>query len=139
MIKIDKRKAIQLLEQAVAERGEDYVYGEHFKYCEYTSHPELANYDDMFPACVVGVAMVNAGIPVEVLDDITGPVEDLVVELRERGEAKISESAARILNAAQRVQDASITGVDAITQEALVRGEQTWGKALAAAKAVAGV
>lgn len=51
--------AIEMLEQAVQERGEDYVYPDEWKYqgllCQYVI-------GDGTPGCIVGTALINNGV-----------------------------------------------------------------------------
>jgi hypothetical protein len=59
-IEIDKARALQLLEEAVAERGADYVYDDSDIGCVYVTK-------DGTPACGVGLALTKAGVPLELL------------------------------------------------------------------------
>lgn len=59
MITIDRSTALSLLEQAVAERGPDYVYP-NVGHCTYT--------DNGKPSCGVGLALYIAGVPLHRLE-----------------------------------------------------------------------
>lgn len=141
MIKIDKRKAIELLEAAVAERGADYVYGDHFNECLYASYVEDRAVP--VPSCIVGVAMNKLGIPADRLVDIYGTVPEVSGDFENEVGILLSENAIKVFRAAQIIQDASLSGslYDDVHEKStkVVKAEQTWGKALEAAKAVAGV
>lgn len=61
MIKLDKATTKRLLDEAVAARGEDYVYEQPIAdWCVYT-------YDGK-PSCIVGHVLDAAGIPLEELE-----------------------------------------------------------------------
>lgn len=135
-IHIDKARALELLEQAVAERGPEYryplndtcqyVYAEH----EYVDAPAGAvGWKTTYagPACIVGVVMHKAGVPLANLD-VEGDVTDLAHRLRVNKVAVIDNDALEILSAAQLVQD---------EREESDGERNTWGSALEAAKEAA--
>lgn len=77
---ITKDRALALIDEVVAERGEDYRYKDHYDYCMYATVPssscddpacdcgrELAQPE---PACVVGVALAKVGVDTGVLADL---------------------------------------------------------------------
>lgn len=58
-IKIDRNKAIELLEKALEEKGPDYVYERIDGGCVYVSNGQ--------PSCIVGHALAYAGVPIETI------------------------------------------------------------------------
>lgn len=126
-------QAIELLEAAVATRGAEYNYRFTAQEgsgatCLYIRNGE--------PSCLVGVALVTEGVPIEVLtyiDEFTHDCENECLEdctessigsiwagqvLRDRAGLMLSDEARWVLSSAQIYQD---TG-------------RTWGEALEAAK-----
>jgi len=141
MTLIDLPEALDLLRQARDERGADYLYSDHFPgACVYA-----AGGDAPTPACLVGVALHRAGVPVDTLAGLTGRIEEVAgltvrpvagfdngvadyvaLDLVYNDESALSgvtltEPAVRVLLAAQRQQDAG----------------HTWGGAVAFAERVA--
>lgn len=120
--------AILGIEAAVAERGADYVYTEHFEQCEYrvTEHDESGLTEEAkalqvgAPKCIVGFVFKCAGFDLTTLSDI-GDDEDYLNGQRPRtlalhGWLEADERVLEALTAAQRKQD----------------GGETWGDARAA-------
>lgn len=122
---IDAARAVELLEKAVAERGEQYVYAKVFD----ASAPEWSvphgyvcvyvDPADGQPSCMVGLALSLAGVTTEELLNVNDtsaaslPGERLSVE--------VSPAAATVFENAQQMQDMGAT----------------WGNALAAARRTA--
>lgn len=110
---ITKAKALELLEAAVAERGADYVYPRTFD----GTGPSCVYVRGGKPACLVGLAMTKAGVPIEQLAGWDTRFEsDAHSVLVDDGLAAVD--VAEMLAAAQSVQDDG----------------GTWGEALDAAK-----
>lgn len=103
MIKIDDKLAIQLLQQAVAERGPDYVYGEPGGDCFYTDLEADGTGYKVVPGCIVGMALYKAGFPMAELEDIQADVNDLADELS--GKVQFTDEARVIFQNAQARQD----------------------------------
>ena len=134
MITLDN--VIPLLEKAVKIKGEDYVYvppGGEFSTCRYSDF-------EGNPSCIVGYVIANAEpeLYAEIVEferregDSFGVYElgaanddyasDDLAPLANKAQQVISEEALAVLNRAQSVQDTS----------------NSWGRALGAAKVVAG-
>lgn len=110
MIKIDGQRAYELLEQAVAQRGGDYVYE---GVCLYT--------EDGKPRCGVGLALALGGVPLDVLHyidysaapdgsssnrfDNTAINEPEILEYLESRGVVLTASAQGVLRAFQTDQD----------------------------------
>lgn len=120
MIKIDSAKALELLELAVAERGAEYVYPH--PSCAYTWRDSPIDVAPK-PACIVGVALHKAGVPIDVLEGLEGNVEEAAYELRRLNVADVDAGARDLWLLAQQLQDGGF------------RDRASWGDALDAAKA----
>lgn len=115
---MDNQRALDLLEQVVAEKGDGYVYERGPKRdCLY------ATYDEdgvaVAPSCIVGHWAVAAGASLADLSPYEGRAADATVPLLGLGVAPVSA----ISTALQRAQTAQDAGF-------------TWGEALVAAKEV---
>ena len=100
------REALELLEKAVATRGEDFVYQKRLGGCLYVYQGK--------PDCLIGVALIDfAGWPLSDLERFC-PVASVAREFPGR----IGADAVAVLQAAQDAQDAG----------------ETWGQALRAAR-----
>lgn len=115
-IEIDKARALRLLEEAVAERGESYLYGTPDGSCVYVTK-------DGQPSCGVGLALAKAGVPADVLayidynrdgayesnrfDETQIDALDIVDYLREK-DVVIEAEAAEVFRTFQREQDLEI-------------------------------
>lgn len=117
-ITIDKDRALELLHAAVNERGEDYVYPKHDDRCYYVN-------EDHTPGCLVGAALVNAGVTIDQLiefgdgGEIYGSSEmagDLCYTLRDHEIAEIDAYARTLFSLAQSVQDRGDTWGDAVRE-----------------------
>jgi hypothetical protein len=104
VIEINKERAIELLEQAVAERGEDFVY--------YNAYQEnYANYGacryqiDGEPACLVGLALAKAGVSPEGLNLLEGSGITNSYTLNRPQNLKITPDALAVFQVAQDTQD----------------------------------
>lgn len=95
---IDAQRALDLLEKAVAERGEEYVYqpvwfpGRSELSCVYVDQDEQ-------PSCIVGMALTLHGIPAETLARVNDFAADCLPT------EWVTTEAAYILRHAQRLQD----------------------------------
>lgn len=103
MITIEISDAIKMMEQAVEERGKDYVYeppgGES---CEYT---HVIN-DQIVPGCIVGQGFYDKGIPLERIHNLGGgSAFNFIKELERNGLANVSENAGIFLRKIQVEQD----------------------------------
>jgi hypothetical protein len=121
---IDEHRAIKLLRECVAERGESYVYP--YQQCR-NAFVQGDTYqltgglgDTKFtgptqPGCMVGLAMFNAGVPVDELSGHAHPMDafDLADHLHEKGWG-ISTKAASVFRAAQQQQDVGDTWAGAL-------------------------
>lgn len=119
---LDAATAMRLLEEVVADKGEDYVYEPHpFTYaCQYLHDDE--------PGCLVGHVLHRHGVPIEVIRQWEGRTAQYLAtgkslltlsSARPELEPLADHPAASILIAAQQAQDVSLP----------------WGKALQAARA----
>lgn len=112
--RIDAARAVELLREAVAERGADYLDpGAAFDGCEYVK--------DGRSSCMVGVALHKGGVAIRTLSHLFGEIRealDELVMLRVDIGVEITEEAVGVFEAAQSVQDLG----------------GTWGNALVAAE-----
>jgi len=110
---ITKEDALRALEEAVAEKGEDYIY-------QYTDSDDPRNsiclyvYDGA-PSCIAGDALHRLGIPLSAFEDHEG---DTIDKVALRVDWPLHVDAVDVLYEAQCVQD----------------GGRSWGEALAAAR-----
>ena len=126
--KIDVPEALALLEQAVATQGADFVYNPGGQMgCEYGPiDPDRALPDDprAQTGCLIGVALRLADID---LTDQTGTIKGMWEERARRAMGaqldRITHGAARVLQAAQSVQDQGGAWGYALTQ-ARIQAEQ---------------
>lgn len=105
MLHIDYAKAKELLEQAVQERGEDYVYEpQTYMVCLYVHTEED---DSLTPGCGVGVALVNAGIPIQVVKNMNevGSAGFAIRRLKEMGYLTFTDKGLELLKEFQYRQD----------------------------------
>ena len=119
MLKINRDTALQVLEAVVNEAGSDFIYRDTAnKACEYEAGGK--------PSCIVGHALVKAGVPVSVLilmdrrGDSSIDSEDLEEVFTEH-EIVISPDALSVFAEAQAAQDTTGT---------------TWGNALARSQSI---
>lgn len=86
MIELTLERAKELLAEAVAERGEDYVYprSDSGPYCYYVHTPDMdASLTEPAPGCIAGYVLHKAGVPLETLRRFEGksvqyPIAQLV-------------------------------------------------------------
>lgn len=112
MIRIDEKLALELLRKAVEEKGAGWVdpNAAEGQGCQYVD-------DQGAPSCIVGHAMVFAGVPSsDLIED--GDVYDLAQGLTHKERLYLERGALRVMMEAQSWQD---------------RGT-TWGEALEAAE-----
>jgi hypothetical protein len=73
---IDLPQALDLLRQARDERGAPYRYADDFTgACAYTAIPRDA--EELAAACLIGVALSRAGVPVTTLEELDGSINRL--------------------------------------------------------------
>jgi hypothetical protein len=134
--KLDKALALKLMSEAVAERGEDFIYKQEHgaQECRYVHdtesydpisgvHEVVHESEDWSPGCLVGAALVKGGVSMKQIVD-TGSNEDgsdlLLDRLINAGViGKVTDGAVAVIARAQSLQD---------------RGD-SWGYALDRAKA----
>lgn len=106
-IHIDADKALELLEDVVTEKGADFVYEAPGGGCLYVNGNQ--------PSCLVGHALVRAGVSIEVLSKLDGTRGSVPISSADLSDAAtLSEAASYIFSVAQDLQD----------------GDNTWGYAL---------
>jgi hypothetical protein len=126
LIIIDREYCIELLDKAVAERGEDYIYTpikveSHFNGGTY--HGEFCLYVDTRtgesrPSCIAGMVLYLAGLPIDYFKQHEGvPISKVLWYLSRADAVSTSISVREALQAAQDAQD----------------GGRTWGAARLAA------
>lgn len=109
-IKIDKRRALDLLRQAVANRGEDYVYGEHFDNNQGCRYVVLGK-----PACIVGEALSLAGLDLADLLSNGGNTWRIGALIDQHPEHfDVTYGAVRVFEEAQHWQDCGWNWGDAV-------------------------
>jgi len=114
---IDLDRALALLTRVVEVKGEDYVYPNWNNDCRYADYgPD----GERVPGCIVGYALIEAGVPLDDLTELEGSVRSLVNEhvLEETVGVQLTPAAMRAWQAAQESQDDG----------------SPWGKALIEAK-----
>lgn len=113
-IKIDKKRALALLDEVVAEAGSDHTQVS----CTYVERDE--NLGERLPGCIVGRALFKAGVDLDDLEDLDrgGGSKIRYCYTRIAG-LEITPVALSILQSAQDVQDGDF------------ENDRTWGAALA--------
>jgi hypothetical protein len=114
---ITTEDALRALEEAVAEKGEDYVYPLSNTAADLCAYTEFNDRDELVPSCLVGNALHRLGVPLEAMAQFNtghGP-KSLAEELGLDGD----RAAWLAFRDAQAIQDDG----------------GTWGAALAKAKA----
>lgn len=80
MINIDEQWVFDMLDKAIAERGENYAYPT-FAYgpveCLYVDHST----GERQPSCLVGLMLYMAGVPLEVLESYEGWVAEMMINV----------------------------------------------------------
>lgn len=127
MITIDGKRAIELIEQVVRLKGEDYEYP--------NAKSGLCSYADEYggPSCIVGYALNIAGVPEEVLPALDSAEIDYIGEsgekpfgtsiselystkaLRDIASVELTSTAAAAFQEAQKRQDNGKPWVEALT------------------------
>lgn len=101
--------ARRFMEEAVAERGSDYLYKDHFARCQYV------NEDTLEPKCLIGEVLVRAGFDVELLKKNNGAsIGYLAYSDAHDYFAATPTKVIHALEAAQRAQDNYCTWGDAL-------------------------
>jgi hypothetical protein len=72
---IDLPQALDLLRQARNERGSLYRYSDDFDACAYAGTPRDS--EEPAAACLIGVALNRAGVPVEAMLELSGTINRL--------------------------------------------------------------
>lgn len=112
--RITGKLALQLLEEVVAEKGEDYIYPD--QYCVYVKEGQ--------PACIVGHVFDRLGV----LDRGWAADHTAVTGLfHDEAPVVATKKAIKVLDAAQNAQDGAGLGRS---------GRKTWGQALEEARRV---
>ena len=129
MINIDYNTALSALNDAVAEKGVDFVYkktetledefgGDSYTVCAYLHHDEDGNLT--VPGCIVGNVMVRLGVPATALVSVnTGTdARSMLRFLTAEGYITYTGKAAGLLSRVQGIQDGGIKS----WSEAVVEG-----------------
>lgn len=106
-IVIDGKRAVQLLEKAVASRGADYIYkpinDSGFGGCVYVTEDEKGN---LTPSCLIGFALAEAGVSLAALEvHNTSVVNTITRYLADSYDVEITDEAINIFRTAQALQD----------------------------------
>lgn len=121
MITIDRDKAIELLTDVVAQRGDNYVYTVD------TSSPNLDCFytRDGGPSCGVGLALFNAGVDIHILERMddneqddgtgTGITESEILSILKNEGFDITQDGVEVLGAFQTYQDMQAEYSEALT------------------------
>jgi hypothetical protein len=141
VIEIGKEQAIALLERAVQEKGEEYVYTpirvEHMgEKCLY------ATADKSAPSCIVGHALAYVGVPVEKLFELDhigdmGAIYELNRESLNRDEYSGDEYRVNVPTALEEIAGVHLTdeAEDLFTEaQSAQDGGKTWGESIQRAK-----
>lgn len=96
---IDAAAALELIRRAMEDRGENYVYNNHFKVCR--------NFIQNKPACIVGHGMGQLGLTVEECDNFSAAITQDAVN--KRTGYYMTDLARTLFAAAQQVQDSGGT------------------------------
>jgi hypothetical protein len=122
--KIDLDTAKNLIEKAIADKGEDYVYpravlaAEGMKACEYFEPDETTG--AVVPSCIVGYALAYIGVEAEDLgNENGGTVWDMVTE----ADLAIDIDAANFWMNVQQLQDRGVPWGQAYAQALSEIGE----------------
>lgn len=114
MLELTFEKAQELVDAAIAERGEDYVYGKHAGSCLYVHSDSW--FDDTRgewvlinerPGCIVGMALVKGGVSMDDLIPINTMDAPTVLDSLEGVEAE--RKAVDFLTLVQISQDSGVT------------------------------
>ena len=104
---IDTEDAIKLLEECVAERGEDFVYPQEWKtdlVCKYSVEQD----GEQTPACIVGLAIYR------LTNEIVSSGLAANVVLRDYFPGRFTKSAIMLMETAQLKQDNGFTWREAV-------------------------
>lgn len=123
-ITIDKDRALELLREAVNERGADYVYTDEYGdldgRCFYVERDEQGN---KVPGCIVALALNKAGVTIDQLLTLgdsgevhgaSSTASELCQTLNTEGVAEIDRNALTLFGLAQSKQDRGDTWGDAL-------------------------
>jgi hypothetical protein len=97
---LDERTTVRLLDEALAKRGEDFVYDRvsYGDQCVYV-------YDGQ-PACLVGEVLFLAGVPVEWMEyNNSGNADDILGKLESQRGVQVPQAVKDALRSAQSQQD----------------------------------
>lgn len=126
MLNLTLEKAKSLVDEAIEERGKDFVYKRQPDMdCKYVHEgvvwdPEVEEYVDddsvLEPGCLVGLALHKAGIPLDKMSAVEGrPAKDLLASLEQRGYVTFDIEAADFLDAVQKNQDSGYSWSEALS------------------------
>jgi hypothetical protein len=107
MINLTYDKAVSLIREAIAEKGEDYVYEKIDDGCYYVHGGQ--------PSCLVGHVLVRAGVNMDLLEaegglyDAHGYADALCGELEREGILTAGRRTIRLLNEVQYNQDRGVS------------------------------
>lgn len=116
MIHINEETAIKLLHQAIEQRGGDYVYERSGEAACLYVHEEDGK---KVAGCIVGLALVDAGVPLETMDENPTSVpaaSGLLRQLAVHGLLTYTESAAIIFDNVQTRQDLGVPWQEAYNE-----------------------
>lgn len=127
MIELTFEKTVQLLREAVAERGEDFVY-EPDDVEEGCTYVHRGDDDSLCPGCLVGDVLIRAGVPAETFIDLDINKETgawLALEkLKAAGLIDYDRATEVTLHRAQLEQDEKQTWGDAM-EIGIIKGRDT--------------
>lgn len=126
MLELTLTKAMSLVDEAIAERGEDFVYKKQPGMdCKYVHEgvvwdDEAETYVDdesvSEPGCLVGLALHKAGIPLVKMQAAEGSdAAGLLNSLEQRGYITFTTEAADFLDAVQENQDSGYAWGEALS------------------------
>lgn len=124
MIKIDYDTALKALNDAVKEKGSDFVYKSdplrlHFSSkCTYVHFKDAEQYDSgepTVPGCIVGNAMLRLGVPLTLLQENNGAASnDLILRMEAANTVRVTDKATYLLDYVQRLQDSGTSWGEAV-------------------------
>lgn len=121
MISLTYDRAVQLLNDAVKEKGHDYVY---------PSRGECVYIKDGKPSCIVGHVLVAAGLPVIAFGGCSGEMRHNSAGIRHLSkvlELDMDHDTVELLREVQWSQDNGTPWGQAVAQE-LAEREDVWGR-----------
>lgn len=118
MIELTMERVKELLAEAVAERGEDYVYAlpngtvvtkDNLDPCRYVHYENSQGpLPEPVAGCIAGLVLHKAGLPLDVIEQYEGQYAGAAVRyLTKSGHARVERGVDDLLTAVQRRQDAA--------------------------------